>query len=146
ARERVARIAPAFAPALFGPVPRWSPVPRWLPPQSHNVPERFRPPGQRNARSQSRSTPVAVAPTGPGASRPIVGAEGASSSGFGCARSGLARPPEQRHTPASAFFFTTAHCGILAFKFATHPLLGLGCPLVHAGIAQETHFLNQQFF
>ena len=33
----------------------------------------------------------------------------------------------------------------MAFKFATHPLLGLGRPLVHAGIAQETHFLNQQF-
>jgi len=43
-------------------------------------------------------------------------------------------------------FFTTPHCGILAFELPTHPFLGLDRPGAQRGVAQLAHFFNQQPF
>ena len=65
-------------------------------------------------------------------------------SGSGCARAARSPSPRQRRTTTSAFFFETAHGGILGLEFRTHARLGLRRPLVHGGAAQLAQLLDQQ--
>src|SRR5258705_8648172 len=53
--------------------------------------------------------------------------------------------PNQRRTTTSAFFFTTAHARILLLDFLNHTFFGLGGPLVHGGMTQQSDLFNQKF-
>src|ERR1039458_6293494 len=142
APETAARIRPVASRAPCAYEPTWPYAPRCCPPQNHNVPGHSPPPGQRLARSQSPSAPVAAAVTVPGESLPTAAARGEHSSGSGCARSARARLPAQRHTTTLAFFFTTAEGRILTFEFVTHACFGLRRPLAEGSVTQPSQFLD----